>query len=744
MITLYKTREILQIINIAIIISVPLISLILYRTSKITSFFITSLIFTVELILVIYLSKYGYKYPILINILINVIIIKSTIINHINSKTIKLKEMKHKLKKNKKIITKAIGEINVEHNLQNKYKDEILKLNKTIDNEIENSDTPIFIIGDKTSHFYSNKAFREFVKEDKVKNVERDIFAYLNYKFINSNEIIESIKCKTQKNINIESYDNKIYRFISFNNEINKKNIQICILNDITESTLIQYKLKESEERYKKLMDILNDGVIIHNMNTINYANSKALEIFNLNDKEINDILVDDIKLNISEKFKKDFIKNMSIVKLSKQDKVTMKLETKQGRVIEFITTSITLNNENMLLSIAVDITDSEKIMTYLEQSEKTYKLLLKTLPEGIMIIDKKNNESIYRNKVMMKLLKDIGVEKINEVIKNYIESGEYGIFKKFTIDLDKRSNISVAIIDRSEDETFVVVVRLLDNQYRIEKMEEELNEISDKNKFKTEFLANLSNDIRNPIDTIFTVNSILDINKDKYNSKYISNYTRLVKQNCYRLMRLLNNVEEIERVDQGICKMNFKKYDVVKLIKDIVEKSKYYIYEKGLNISFESNIENQMIIMDKEKIEKIVLNLLSNSIKFTEKGGSIKVSIETKEDKVKIKVSDTGVGIPKDKIEVIFNNFEQVDRTLSRGAEGSGIGLSLVKKLVDVHKAKIDVNSNIGEGSKFEITLNTNETYDNIESELELGFNFSDNEKVDIEFSDIYFDVSS
>lgn len=743
MITLYKNREILEIINIAIIISVPLISLILYRKSKITSFLIISLIFTVELIFIIYLSKHGYKYPIVVNILINVIIIKLTIVNHIKSNTLDLKEAKHKLKKSKKIISKYIDEINEECHLQSKYEDEILKLNKEIENAIEESDTPIFMIGNKKGNFYSNQAFKEFIKEDKVSNAEEDIFSYLNYKFINSNEIIESIKNKNQKNINLKSYDGKIYRFTSFDNRIDNKNMQICILSDITQSTLIQYKLEESEERYKKLMDILNDGVIIHNMSTVTYVNNKAMELFNLSSESLDNILVDDIKLNINKKFKQDFMKNMSIVKLNKQDKTTMKLETKQGRVIEFITTSITLNNENMLLSIAIDITDSERVITYLEQSEKTYKLLLKTLPEGIMIIDKKSNNYIYRNKAMIKLLKDIGVDSLNEVIKNYIDKCEYGVFKKFTLNLEEKANISVAIIDRLEDETFVVVVRTLDNQYRIEKMEEELNEISDKNKFKTEFLANLTNDIRKPIDTIFTVNSMLNINKDKYNSKYISNYTRLVKQNCYRLMRLLNNMEEIENADNGIYSLDLKRYDVVKLIKDIVEKSKNYIYEKGLSVDFESNIEEKIIIMDKDKIEKIILNLLSNSIKFTEKGGNIKVSINVKEDKVKIKVSDTGVGIPKDKIEVIFNNFEQVDRTLSRGAEGSGIGLSLVKKLACIHKAEINVDSKLGQGSQFEITLNDNGVYGDLDKKIELGYSFSDNEKIDIEFSDIYFDVS-
>lgn len=741
MVILHKYREILEIINIAIIISVPLISLILYRTSKSTSFFIISLIFYIELILIISLSRYGYRYPVIANILINLFIIKSTIINTTKRNIVDVKNIKHRLKISKKNITNIINEVEMECNLQNKYKDNILDLNQKIDKAIEDSDIPIFILNSKKEYFDSNKAFKELTIKDEVDIIEEDIFAYLNYKFINSNEIIENINYKSKNNINLKSYDDRIYRFVSLSNIIDNQNIYICILNDITQSTLIQYKLKESEERYKKLMDILNDGVIIHNMNNISYANNKAIELFNLDDKKIENLMIDDIKLNLNKKFKQDFLKNISLVKLNKQEKTKMRLETLKDKTIEFITTNIVLNNENMLLSIAIDITNTEKIINDLEQSEKTYKLLLKTLPEGIMIIDKKSNNYIYRNKIMIKLLKDIGVENLNEIIKNYINEYEYGVFKKFI--LKEKKSLSIAIIDR-EDDTFVVVVRVLQDRHKIEKMEEELNEISDKNKFKTQFLANLTNDIKKPIDTIFAINSILDINKEKYKSQYISDYTRLVKQNCYRLMRLLSNIEEIENIDQGIWTMNFKKYDLVKLIKDIVYKSKYYIHEKGLSISFESNIEEKIIILDKDKIEKMILNLLSNSIKFTEKSGKINISINEENEQIKIKVSDTGVGIPKDKIKTIFNNFEQVDRTLSRGTEGSGIGLSLVKKLADIHNAEIKVESKLGKGSEFEIILNHKIIHDNLDYELELGCSISDNEKIDIEFSDIYFDLSS
>ena len=157
-------------------------------------------------------------------------------------------------------------------------------------------------------------------------------------------------------------------------------------------------ELKESEERYRNLMNILHDGVVIHNLDIISYINDKALEIFNIN-KNVNKVLViDDIKSNITRNFKKRFMKNIELVKSGKEERVITNLETEDGKIIEFITTSINLNNTPMLLSMVIDITDLENAKLELEESEKTYKLLLQALPEGIVIIDKKTKEHTLQN----------------------------------------------------------------------------------------------------------------------------------------------------------------------------------------------------------------------------------------------------------------------------------------------------------------------------------------------------------
>lgn len=134
------------------------------------------------------------------------------------------------------------------------------------------------------------------------------------------------------------------------------------------------------------------------------------------------------------------------------------------------------------------------------------------------------------------------------------------------------------------------------------------------------------------------------------------------------------------------------------------------------------------------------MLNLLSNATKFTEKGGKIQVNIYDKEDRINISVKDTGIGIPKKKIDKIFNRFEQVDESFKRKKEGSGIGLSLVKSIIEAHNGNIIVKSRLNEGSEFIVELPNVQIEENISIQDELAITSNPNvERIKIEFTDIY-----
>ncbi len=178
------------------------------------------------------------------------------------------------------------------------------------------------------------------------------------------------------------------------------------------------------------------------------------------------------------------------------------------------------------------------------------------------------------------------------------------------------------------------------------------------------------------------------------------------IKQNCYRLLRLVNNIIDMSKLDNGYYDIKFGNYNIVSVVEDITMSILGYINDKGIELTFDTEMEEEVIACDPDKIERIVLNLLSNAIKYTEDGGKIYVNIEKDNKNVYISVIDSGIGIPEKKLNTIFERYAQVDNKLTRKFNGSGIGLSLVKSLVKMHQGDIYVESRVNEGTKFTIKL--------------------------------------
>lgn len=262
-----------------------------------------------------------------------------------------------------------------------------------------------------------------------------------------------------------------------------------------------------------------------------------------------------------------------------------------------------------------------------------------------------------------------------------------------------------------------------------------------------TEFFANISHELKTPLNIIFCTLQLMEsyISKDlTYDNKVqILNFKKSIKQNCYRLLRLVNNLIDITKIDAGFLELRTVECNIIALIEDITLSVVPYIQSKGLELIFDTNIEEKFMYCDPDKIERIILNLLSNAIKFSNSNGNIYVTLEDRKDGISISVKDTGIGIEEDKFNIIFERFKQVNKSFTREQEGSGIGLSLVKALVELHNGSIELKSNYGKGSEFIVKLPSNmESF--TEKALTLNAKcmteYSNVEKVNIEFSDIYF----
>ncbi|MPM79767.1 Sensor protein kinase WalK [bioreactor metagenome] len=217
--------------------------------------------------------------------------------------------------------------------------------------------------------------------------------------------------------------------------------------------------------------------------------------------------------------------------------------------------------------------------------------------------------------------------------------------------------------------------------------------------------------------------------------------YIKMMKQNCYRLLRLINNLIDITKIDNDYFNIDESNHDIINLIENITLSVADYIENKGISITFDTDVEEKVIAYDPEKIERIMLNLLSNAVKFTPKDGNILVKIEDNTSDICIRVKDTGRGIPDNKLNSIFERFVQVDKSLTRNHEGSGIGLSLVKSLVELHGGRISVTSKEGQGTEFIIHIPCKlvESQDYVKKDFDDPIYKDCIEKINIEFSDIY-----
>ena len=260
--------------------------------------------------------------------------------------------------------------------------------------------------------------------------------------------------------------------------------------------------------------------------------------------------------------------------------------------------------------------------------------------------------------------------------------------------------------------------------------------------KLRVSLFSNISHEFKTPINVILSAEQLLEYklkdDQSQIPASSIKKYMFSIKQNCYRLIRLVSNIIDINTIDCGSMNLYPENKDIVKVTEDIVLSVADYVKDKNISLIFDTEMEEKVIALDQDKIERVILNLLSNAMKFTPPGGSITVNIYDHNENVAISVKDTGIGIPTELQSAIFDRLVQVDRSFTKRSEGSGIGLSIAKSIIDIHKGNIYVNSKLGTGSEFVVELPVY-TIDGAATEVAAVMEQDRIEKIKIEFSDIY-----
>lgn len=396
-----------------------------------------------------------------------------------------------------------------------------------------------------------------------------------------------------------------------------------------------------------------------------------------------------------------------------------------------------------------------EKIKEELQASKDKYKKFLEFLPDAVFI--RHGQEIVYANTAAVKLFKAKDAEELlgkapvdlvhpccQNCLAHGLEDQKEGVVPCLNFNDLKLAALDGTLIDADvkctplgarEEDFYITVIHDLFERKNAENAVKLLNEARENEKLKTEFFANLSHELKTPINVIYSALQVMDLNNGEKESK---KYNRVIRQNCYRLLRLVNNLIDSTRIDAGFLKLHMAHENIVPVVEDVVQSISSYVESKGISLIFDTDVEEKYMDFDPDAMERIVLNLLSNAVKFSQENGTITVNIVDKGSKVAVCVKDDGIGIPESQQALVFERFKQVDKSFSRNKEGSGIGLSLVKSLVELHKGSITLKSEEGEGSEFIVELPVMENFKNC-AVTEQAPQSSMIQKISIEFSDIY-----
>ncbi|MBE9185185.1 response regulator [Microcoleus sp. LEGE 07076] len=255
--------------------------------------------------------------------------------------------------------------------------------------------------------------------------------------------------------------------------------------------------------------------------------------------------------------------------------------------------------------------------------------------------------------------------------------------------------------------------------------------------RLKTEFFQNISHEFRTPLTlTIGPLESACGRKEDLPYEQAV-----IALRNSRRLLRLVNQLLDLQRLDAGRMQPSFRPCDLVSFCYSTAESFRAYCDKKGLQLITQLQ-ECPLLYLDIERFDKVIYNLLSNAVKFTPEGGTITLTVEPAGAHCLLQVKDTGIGIRIEQIPYLFERFHQAEGSASRSYEGSGLGLALVKELVELHRGQISVESVYGEGTTFTVWLHFGSTHLPAERVLEIPAEFHSS-KAAVELADVEADLS-
>ena len=489
---------------------------------------------------------------------------------------------------------------------------------------------------------------------------------------------------------------------------------------DVTEKEKSQALIREKEHMYRSLFEHSNDAIFIVKDGMIQNLNEKACvsvcsSVQEIAGKSLFDIVyTNDIKVMyqlVEDAFTRSFSrKEMGVIR---PDGISMDAE---------VTATVIDHEKGILQLIVRDVTERKEIERLEQENKERMSLILDNINCGVIVVDARTHEIVDINPTALDIVDRKKEDVIGKECHNFICPAERGMCP--ISDLEQE-------IDRSEGEVVrsdglkvpvlksVEIVELGGRELFIESFvditmikdaEEELLaakvHAETANRTKSEFLANMSHELRTPLNSVIGFSDILldggfgELNEKQ--NRFMSNIASSGKH----LLNLINDILDISKIESGKMELFYEVFDFADLMSDIQLMMRPIAAKKDIVLDVEMERKSIYLKADRSKLKQIIYNIISNATKFTPENGNICVIVSINNDMLNVSVKDTGIGISKDNQKQLFKPFVQLDSSSDRRYDGTGLGLALVKNLIELHGGNIWVESEPGEGSAFTFTI--------------------------------------
>jgi urea ABC transporter urea binding protein len=481
---------------------------------------------------------------------------------------------------------------------------------------------------------------------------------------------------------------------------------------DITERKKVQDALQDSEQKYHGLVENTPNFVGIIQDGVLKYAN-KAHERSGWTVEELTSPSFNFLENLVAKEFR-DIVRE-NIARRLRGEEVPpyeFTLQTRDGSEIPvvIIASVITYEGKPADEYILTDITERKKAEASVRESEEKYRVLVENASDSIFMMDGEGRV-LSLNKAAARLLRREPEEAVGksvfDLFPNEIAAGYSRTLKEVFRTGESMTAESMMIAGENEMWISSRINPVRSPEGKVLAVMGVATDITERKKIermKDQFVSMVSHELRTPLTSIRASLGLLAGGVVGALPEKGQRMLEIAVTNTDRLVRLINDILDSERLVSGKTPMEKKQCSTAQLVKQASDVMKPMAEKAGVSLSVES--QDAELWADPDRIVQALTNLISNAIKFSQKGGKIRVTAEHKENQMLFRVQDEGRGIPPDKLGLLFERFQQLDSSDAREKGGSGLGLSISRSIIEQHNGKIWVESKVGKGSTFLFTL--------------------------------------